>query len=141
MVRLNALARDTRGAAAVEFALLIAPFLLIVFGTIEVARAYWTREALHDVATATARCIGVGQLECGAEGFSLADSRSFAIATAAGRAVSLDTDTMRLETGVECDGLPNAVAVELQASFASVFPLDMAIDFTANACFVDWSTV
>ena len=52
--------RDTRGAAAIEFAIVIVPLLLFMFGIIEFSRAFWAKEALQQTAVDTARCMGLG---------------------------------------------------------------------------------
>ena len=51
--------RDKRGVAAVEFAIVIVPLLLFMFGIIEFSRAYWAKEALQQTAVDTARCRGL----------------------------------------------------------------------------------
>lgn len=133
---------DTRGASVVEFALLIAPFLLLVIGVIEVSRAFWTRQALHDVAAATARCIGVGQDECTVNGvYDPAKSEAFARDQARSRAIVLAADAVTIARGLECDGIASAVAAELAADFDSVFPFEIVIDFDVRACFLDWSAL
>ncbi len=52
------------GASAVEFALVLFPLLLVIFGVIEFGRAMWTREALQETAIAGARCMGVLNSNC-----------------------------------------------------------------------------
>ena len=59
---------DRTGATAVEFAMVVFPFFLVVFGTIEFGRALWARETLHAVAMAGARCMGLVQSGCGTSG-------------------------------------------------------------------------
>ena len=51
---------DTRGAAAIEFGIVIVPLLLFMFGIIEFSRAFWAKEALQQTAVDTARCMGLG---------------------------------------------------------------------------------
>jgi Flp pilus assembly protein TadG len=52
--------RDERGAAAVEFALVLPVILLILFGTIEFGRAWNVRQTLTDAAREGARLAAVG---------------------------------------------------------------------------------
>ena len=133
---------DESGASAVEFAMLIAPFLLLLFGVIEVSRALWTRQATQDVATATARCIGVLQEECSTNGaFDPTKTALFARNAAAGRAVRLEEADARYSTGGECEGLSGAAETQLRARFDSVFPFESMFDFSVKACFIDWSTL
>lgn len=134
--------RDQAGASIVEFAVLVAPFLLLLFGVIEVSRALWTRHALQDIATATARCIGVLQAECTENGvFDLAKTQSYVADLAAGRAVRFDEEGAHFLTGVECNGLQGAVEAQLQGRFDSVFPFEEVLNFGVKACFVDWSAI
>ena len=81
--RLLALLADTRGASAVEFALVAGPFLLILVGSVEFGRYVWTRQAIQDTAIAGARCVGVLQRPCEQDGvFNPTKARNFVIATA-----------------------------------------------------------
>ena len=134
--------RDDAGASAVEFAMLIAPFMLLLFGVIEVSRALWTRQAAQDVAIAAARCVGVLQAECTSNGaFDVDKTRTYLRDAAAGRAIFLEDAETSIVIGVECDGLPSAVETQLRVRFDSVFPFDSIVDFRARACFADWSTI
>lgn len=133
---------ETSGASVVEFALLIAPFLLLVFGIVEVSRALWTRQALNDVAAATARCVGVSQAECTDDGdYDPEKARAFAMAQARGRAIELAEDDIFIERGVECDGMTGAVSTALRGNISSVFPFEIVFDFNVRACFLDWSAL
>jgi hypothetical protein len=49
--------RGTRGAMAVEFALVVVPFLLIVFGLLQVGVTFGAMAALNEAATETARAL------------------------------------------------------------------------------------
>lgn len=134
--------RNRDGASIVEFALLIGPFMLVLFGVVEISRALWTRQALQDIATATARCVGVLQAECADDdGFSRARTETFIAGAANGRAVRMDAGATDIGRGVACDGLSDAVAVSLRAHFDSVFPFAQALDFHVRACFLDWSAI
>jgi Flp pilus assembly protein TadG len=134
--------QDRSGASVVEFALLLAPFLLLLFGVIEVSRALWTRQAAQDIATATARCIGVMQAECtGATAFDKAKTTKYAQGLARSYAILLDDAGTSLKRDTECDGLPGAAEARVKARFDSVFPFEKVIDFEVGACFFDWSTI
>lgn len=124
-----------------EFALLLGPFLLLIFGVVETSRALWTKDALQDVAGITARCVGVGQLECGGENPSESDAEMFAREQAASRGVTLLPASISIATGTECNGISNAVLVQLQADFESILPMDRLFQFAAEACFTDWISV
>jgi len=49
--------RDCAGSAAVEFAMLIPLFLMLIFGVYEFGRIYWLQNTLQYAAEQTARCI------------------------------------------------------------------------------------
>jgi Flp pilus assembly protein TadG len=57
------LGRDQRGAAAVEFALLIAPLLFLLFGIMEVSMQYFVSAALDSAVQRTARLVRTGQAQ------------------------------------------------------------------------------
>jgi Flp pilus assembly protein TadG len=53
---LAAIWRDRTGAQAVEFALVLPTLLLLIFGSMEIARLLWTQAALHLSVEEAARC-------------------------------------------------------------------------------------
>lgn len=55
-----ALRRDARGAAAVEFALLILPFFIIIFVIIQISLMFFVETALEGALTKTARKVRTG---------------------------------------------------------------------------------
>ena len=73
---LRTFSRDRAGASAVEFALIIGPFLVLVFGVFEFGRWYWTQNAIQQAAISGARCMGIGQNECSSDGAPNADRTS-----------------------------------------------------------------
>lgn len=68
------LCRDQRGAAAVEFALLIAPLLFLLMGIMEVSMQYFVSGALDAAVQRTARLIRTGQAQ--AETMTIADLKN-----------------------------------------------------------------
>lgn len=52
--------RDQRGAAAVEFALLVPPLLLVVFGMVQYGLYFWALQGGNDIARDAARLSAVG---------------------------------------------------------------------------------
>lgn len=54
--------RGERGAAMIEFALIAVPFLLMIFGTIEVGLVYWGSYELENATEEAARQIRTGQV-------------------------------------------------------------------------------
>jgi Flp pilus assembly protein TadG len=59
------LARDQRGATFVEFTLIALPFLLLLFGTFEIAFIYWANQELEHATTQGARLVRTGQVQAG----------------------------------------------------------------------------
>jgi Flp pilus assembly protein TadG len=48
--------RNARGASAIEFAILAAPFFMMLFGVIEGGRLLWTQVGLQHAVETAARC-------------------------------------------------------------------------------------
>lgn len=126
----------THGASAVEFALVVVPFLLLLFGIIEVGRAFWTRQVLADVAIMGARCMGVMQRECiENDSYAAGKTLSFLVDGLRGRGVSVPDENIVLEPDAECDGLPGFSRVTISLQFSSALPLDDVFNFSSVACF------
>lgn len=60
----RSLGTDRDGATAVEFALIAPVLLLIVGAVLGLGLAFWTRSALQQAATETARCVAIGSPDC-----------------------------------------------------------------------------
>lgn len=56
--------RDTRGVAAIEFALVVGPFLVLALGTIEVALIHLMRSSVSNAVEAASRPIYTGAAGC-----------------------------------------------------------------------------
>jgi Flp pilus assembly protein TadG len=56
--------RNQTGAAAVEFALILVPLTLVVFGVIQYSIFFWSTQSAADAARETARRSAVGDLTC-----------------------------------------------------------------------------
>lgn len=67
-----ALGRDVRGVIALEFGLLILPFLLLVFGVVTVGIYYFQVSSIENAAQMAARDIRVGKLQQGSGSYSSA---------------------------------------------------------------------
>ena len=72
------LARDQRASTAVEFAIVVGPLILLLFGVVEFGRALWRLNALHYSSEEAARCASNNPAVCGTsrEIQSFAASRS-----------------------------------------------------------------
>lgn len=58
------LARDTRGSAVVEFALISLPLFLFMFGIVEVSRVIKVQNSLQTAVERAARCSAIGASGC-----------------------------------------------------------------------------
>jgi Flp pilus assembly protein TadG len=70
--RLRALARDTKGVVALEFGLVVLPFLLLVFGVVAVGIFYFQVSSIENAAQTAARDIRVGKVQQGSGAYSSA---------------------------------------------------------------------
>jgi Flp pilus assembly protein TadG len=135
------LPRDISGATAVEFALVLLPLLVLLLGTIEFGRALWAREALHSVATASARCMGVLQEACAQSGsYSATKTLGFVKRKAQELNVSLPTNAISLAANTTCAGVTGFSQVLITYRFHTLVPLAVpqlkdGIALRAQACF------
>lgn len=108
------------GASAIEFAILALPMFLLLFGSVEAGRAYWTSQAVKDVATSVARCIGVASPECVKDGTYDKDrSVSYALASARGLGVPLSQASVTIKENDECAGIGGFAVVTISHRFTS----------------------
>jgi Flp pilus assembly protein TadG len=63
--RLIQLYRDCRGVAALEFALIALPFLIMAFGILEVGCIFWGNYELDNLTKSAARIIRTGEAQSG----------------------------------------------------------------------------
>ena len=64
-MRRRGITADRTGAAAVEFAMVLVPFLLILFGLLQVGFTYGVMATLNEAATETARALTLSASEDG----------------------------------------------------------------------------
>jgi Flp pilus assembly protein TadG len=140
-MRMKSFARDTKGAAAIEFALLMMPFLLLTLGAIEVGRIMWTREVLKQVATAGARCMGITQPECGTGAATdTTMATDFVIAEAQRRTLRLATTNVTADAAATCGSVSGFSQVTLTYAYRPVTPLlipafGSSLNLTASSCY------
>jgi Flp pilus assembly protein TadG len=120
---LRKFARDPSGASAVEFALVAPVFWLLLFGMIEFARLFWTTHALHETAIATARCMGIPQIQCEDGGaYSSENAIAFAKSKAAGWLIQIDPTAITLDRNATCNGLAGLSKARIEYQFTTVVP-------------------
>ena len=145
---LPALVRSRRASSAAEFALVVIPLMAMVMGSIEFARLQWTRNALQEVASASARCVGMKARLCGtattdASGkttysYNAATARTFTTAQAAAWSLSLPTAEIAIAEAATCQGVSGFAQVTLTHAFKSGFLAAAGANnypITAVACF------
>ena len=133
------LARDRGGASAVEFALVIGPFVLVLFGVIEFGRLLWTLNALQETAIAGARCMGVLNSSCTSSGaYNSTSSVNYVKSVANGWGVTLTAANISLNSSAACAGVGDFSQVTITYTFQSVIPLISPLvsdPMSVNACF------
>jgi Flp pilus assembly protein TadG len=143
--RTRNLLTDRRGVAALEFALVSIPLMMLAFGTIEFGRLIWTRQALQATAAEVARCIGVLSSSCASGGaYSSTNAATYAEGVASGWGVTLTnadlTMTASSASGA-CSGLGKTLAeVTISYTYNTAVPgllpmLAGGSALTGHACF------
>lgn len=136
---------DARGAAAIEFALVVVPLLLFLFGTIEFARLMWTRQAMQSLSVTAARCVALLQPDCTSAGaYDVTTTKNFIIARAGSFGVSLATGDITINqaaaaTQAECR-ISGFTMVKIDSQFTSpasrlLTVLAGSTSLTTKACF------
>lgn len=147
MRRLRRFGRAEGGAAAVEFAAVLGPLLLLIFGVFEFGRLLWVREALQETATAGARCMGMSATSCAASGaYSSANTTTFLRNTAGGWGVTLTAANITLNNNATCAGVTATngfSSVTITYTFQSVVPtfvssLSGGKTLNSTACFPNY---
>jgi len=147
MRRLRRFRRAEGGAAALEFAVVLAPLLLLIFGVFEFGRLLWVREALQETATAGARCMGMSASSCAASGaYSSAGATTYIQNTAGGWGVTLTAANITLNNNATCAGITASKgfsSVTITYTFQSMVPtlvqsLSGGKTLTSTACFPNY---
>lgn len=133
--------KSRSGASAIEFAILALPMFILLFGSVEAGRAYWTSQAVKDVATSVARCIGVAGPECVKDGaFDKERTLSYAVSSARALGVPLSKASVTIVENGECAGVGGFAVVTVSHRFSSPVGLlgDMFADgivFERRSCY------
>jgi len=132
---------DGRGAAAVEFALVIIPMLFLLVGVIEFGRLLWTRQSMQSLAMSAARCMALPQTECSTAGTYSSDKTvAFVIDGASKLGVPLVGSNVTPTMGTTCGGVSGFSTVRINFTFNTVAPRLLAAlasgsALTVTACF------
>ncbi len=137
------------GVAALEFALVSVPFLMLTLGTLEFGRLVWTRQAIEMAAAQGARCIGVLSSSCASGGaYNSANATSYIEGVASSWGVTLiDSDVVQTnnQSSGACSGMSVHISqVTINYTYQTVVPglLSMLAGgdaLTAQACFPNQS--
>ena len=136
---------DRRGAAALEFALVVTALMLLCVGMLEYARLTWTREALQSVAIQGARCMGVQAPSCATSGvYSSSVTATFLTGQAANIGIGLTASSFTLSRSATCGNVGGFSQVSISTSFQTIVPLLLtglgtAFPVSAQACFPNQS--
>jgi Flp pilus assembly protein TadG len=145
--RLASLPGARGGAAAVEFAAVLTPLMLLVFGTFEFGRLLWTREAMQETAAAAARCMALSATSCASSGaYSSSNTTTYIENVASAWGVTLTSSNMTLNSSTTCAGVsaPNGFStVTLTYTFQSivpnfVHPLASGTSLSTTACYPNY---
>jgi hypothetical protein len=133
---------DRRGAVAIEFAAIALPFILLLAGTMEISRYTWTRVALQDVASAGARCLGLGprQVSDCFDGDSMNTEKTKGFVRQQGMVwgIRIDPSAITPEQSGDCNGIGGSAKfakVEILHTFTSVLPALPDSEINVEACF------
>ncbi|WP_194745474.1 TadE/TadG family type IV pilus assembly protein [Thermaurantiacus tibetensis] len=124
---LRRLGADTRGATAVEFALVSPLLLALVLGGIEAGRYLWFAAALDHAVAAAVRCAEVPESPCGTPAGLLSEIN----ATLERLAVSLTIASAALETAPAPCGTDVRVGLPYPALVPGIAPAMPALAATA----------
>jgi Flp pilus assembly protein TadG len=138
---------DRRGAAAVEFAAVLAPLMILIFGVFEYGRLLWTREALQATATAGARCMGMSSTSCASGGtYNSGNTDTYLESQATNWGITLTSTNITLNNNTTCAGVSAAngfSSVTITYTFQSIVPslitsLNTSPVLTSTACFPNY---
>jgi Flp pilus assembly protein TadG len=147
MRRLRRFGGAQGGAAAVEFAAVLGPLMLLIFGVFEFGRLLWVREALQETATAAARCMGMSASSCAASGaYNATNTTTYVKNVANGWGVTLTASNITLNNNATCAGVTASngfSSVTITYTFDSVVPtfissLNGGKAMTSTACFPNY---
>ena len=128
-----------RGASALEFALVVTPLTLMIMAAIEFARLQWTRNALQEIAIASARCIGMKASACGTNGvYDATKSTTYIKAEGTAWSVVLGDGNIAVTPGATCQGISGFSQVTLSYTFTSAMLGNASLNsypIYATACF------
>jgi Flp pilus assembly protein TadG len=131
------LLRDHAGSTAVEFALVAPAFLMFLFLILDGGRMMFTKQALNELAVATARCAAIKSTGC----TSVSAVQSWAVARGVARSMlSINTSNVAINQSTTCNGQANMAQATISLTYkkgALIFLPQSAVPSTmiSTACF------
>jgi Flp pilus assembly protein TadG len=136
---------DEKGAAAVEFAGVLAIFMVMIMGSLHYGLYLWTANALQQTANRTARCMGILQTDCAASrAYSASKTETFTKSVAAAYGMRLTSSNLTLNAATSCAGQgSNYSRITISYTFVGVasglLPGTGSAPLSASACFPNQS--
>jgi Flp pilus assembly protein TadG len=124
---------DIRAAAAVEFALVLWPLLLLVLGAVDGGRMVWTQNSLQYAVEQAARYAGLNKAACSTGPtvcYTPAQIQSYAASMANGMSLS---PSVFSSTSAGC-GAVAGTQVSASFSYSPLFPFPSNVTLTASSC-------
>jgi Flp pilus assembly protein TadG len=117
---------DISGAAAVEFAMILWPLMLLLLGTVDGGRMLWTQNSLQYAVEQAARCAAVNSTTTCS---TAAQIQSYAATMAYGSSLNQSNFT---STNPGCGA--NTTQVSASVPYTPLFPYPHSITLTASSC-------
>jgi Flp pilus assembly protein TadG len=134
---LSRLVRDKTGASATEFALVAPAFLMFLFLILDGGRLMFTKQALNELASATARCTAIKANGC----TTIAATQNWAAARGIARSMLLiNAANVSVVLATNCNGQSNMATVAISMTYKkgalTLLPQSaVPSTLTSNACF------
>lgn len=127
---------DRRGTAAIEFAFLLLPLMLLMFGSIEVSRLVWVQNAIYETAISGARCMGIKAPDCAnADAFSATKTTEFIKDTASSWGLTIVVADIAISSTSGCGRSTGFSSVVISHQFTSVLTALTGPRLRSEACF------
>ena len=133
-----------RAVAALEFALISVPLMLLLFGTFEFGRLLWTEQALQMTATQAARCVGILASSCSSGGgFSSTNTTAYIENLASAWGITLNSGNLTTVTrnandpnATACNGLSEVkISYTFQTAVPGLLNMISGKSLVGQACF------
>lgn len=132
-------ARDEAGSTAVELALTLGLFIMMLLGGLDYGLYLWTANALQQTAIQTVRCMGVLQTDCVVQRtVNPIKTSTFAEGVASGYGVTLTSSNFAYSTAAACGGVGSDNSqVTINYTYTGIAPILPGVPsaMQATACF------